>query len=158
MKRRRPNPQRVKIHFNYTVEDVATLFGVHKNTVREWVRKGLPLCDERRPALILGADLRQFLQARHTERKRRCQPGEMYCLRCRQPRRPALDLVEFTPVTASLGNLAAICPACEAVMNQRTSIRKLAPFCAALGIPLTQLTERIGDRDEPCVNSDFGKG
>lgn len=143
MTRRRPSPQRVKIHFNYTVEDVATMFGIHKNTVREWIRKGLPLCDARRPALILGADLRKFLQTKQTERKRRCLPGEMYCLRCRQPRRPALDLVEFKPVTACLGNLVAICPACDAVMNQRTSLKKLPPICAALGIPLTQLTERI---------------
>ena len=35
---RRFNPRRVKIHRNYTVEEVARLFGVHKNTVRDWLK------------------------------------------------------------------------------------------------------------------------
>jgi hypothetical protein len=33
--------------------EVASLFGVHKNTVREWVKRGLPTNDDRRPMLIL---------------------------------------------------------------------------------------------------------
>ena len=34
---RHPNPRLAKIHRNYTVEDVSSLFGIHRNTVREWV-------------------------------------------------------------------------------------------------------------------------
>ena len=37
MKRRHPNHRLVKIHRSYTVEEIATLFGVHKNTVSHWV-------------------------------------------------------------------------------------------------------------------------
>ena len=39
---RRLNPRRVKIHRCYTVEEVAKLFGAHKNTVRGWLKAGLP--------------------------------------------------------------------------------------------------------------------
>jgi hypothetical protein len=46
---RRPNPRLAKIHRSYTVEESATLFGVHRNTVREWVRRGLPTSDRKRP-------------------------------------------------------------------------------------------------------------
>jgi transposase len=38
---KRPNPNLAKIHRNYTVEEVANLFSVHKNTVRLWVKDGL---------------------------------------------------------------------------------------------------------------------
>jgi hypothetical protein len=31
---RRPNYRQVKIHRSHTVEEIACLFGIHKNTVR----------------------------------------------------------------------------------------------------------------------------
>ncbi|MEO7863683.1 MAG: helix-turn-helix domain-containing protein, partial [Nitrospirales bacterium] len=42
MRTRHPNPRLVKIHRNYTVEEIANLFGIRRNTVREWVKRGLP--------------------------------------------------------------------------------------------------------------------
>ena len=57
---RRPNQRLVKIHRSYTVEEIARL-NVHKNTIRGWIRGGLPTIDARRPTLITGSDLRRFL-------------------------------------------------------------------------------------------------
>ena len=65
---RHPNPRLAKIHRNYTVEDVASLFGVHRNTVRAWVKHGLPTNDGRRPTLILGSHLAVFLAAKRTKK------------------------------------------------------------------------------------------
>lgn len=125
MGKRHPNPRLVKIHRNYTVEEVARLLDVHKNTVREWVKKGLPTIDDKRPMLILGRDLSAFLQARRTKNKRPCQPGEIYCVRCRAPKAPAGNMVEYEPVTEKLGNLFAICPDCDSGINRRVSLVKL---------------------------------
>ena len=57
MRKRHPNPRLAKIHRSYTVDEVASLFGVHRNSVREWVKRGLPTSDGRRPMLILGVML-----------------------------------------------------------------------------------------------------
>jgi hypothetical protein len=38
---RHPNPRLAKIHHSYSVEDLARLFRVHKNTVRSWCKQGL---------------------------------------------------------------------------------------------------------------------
>ena len=89
MRKRHPNHRLVKIHRSYTVEEIAKLFGIHKNTVRGWVKSGLATSDDKRPMLILGHDLAAFLQARRVKNKRPCKPGEIYCVRCRAPKFPA---------------------------------------------------------------------
>ena len=103
MTKRHPNPRLAKIHRNYTVDEVASLFRNHRNTVREWVKRGLPTSDNKRPMLILGRDLSAFLQARRAKNKRPCQPGEIYCVRCRAPKAPAGDMADYQPVTGTLG-------------------------------------------------------
>ncbi len=54
MSKRHPNPRLVKIHRSYTVEETATVCGVHRNTVRQWIKTGLPTLDARRPVLMQG--------------------------------------------------------------------------------------------------------
>jgi excisionase family DNA binding protein len=156
MSKRHPNPRLAKIHRNYTVEEVAGVFGVHRNTVREWVKRGLPTSDDRRPMLILGADLVAFLRARRVKNKRTCEPGEMYCVRCRAPRAPAGDMAEYKPVTATLGNLIAICPDCDAWMNRRVSLAKLGPIQSQMDITMPLAERHIDESAEPSVNSDLG--
>ena len=142
-KRRHPNPRLAKIHRNYTVEEVAAVFGVHRNTVREWVKRGLPTCDDQRPMLILGADLVTFLRARRMKNKRTCRPGEIYCLRCRSPRAPAGDMADYQPLTATQGNLVGMCPTCEAMMYRRVSLAQLGQVRGKLDIALPQALRHI---------------
>ena len=125
MPKRHPNHRRVKIHRNYTAQDIAYLFGIHKNTVRSWVKEGLPTCDGKRPALIVGHDLVAFLKARRAKKKLPCQPGEIYCVRCRSPKAPAGNMADCLPVTQVIGNLEAICPDCGSMMYRRVSLAKL---------------------------------
>jgi excisionase family DNA binding protein len=139
MSRRHPNPRLAKIHRNYAVEEVAVLFGVGRNTVREWIKRGLPLTDDRRPMLILGSDLVAFLRARRGKNKRTCQPGEIYCVRCREPRAPAGDMAEYQPVTETQGNLVAICSGCEAMMYRRVNLSRLEQVCGKLDVAIRKL-------------------
>lgn len=155
MSKRHPNPRLAKIHRNYTVEEAARLFDVHRNTVREWIKRGLPICDSKKPMLILGRDLANFLQARRTKNKQTCQPGEMYCVRCRSPKTPAGDMADYVAVTESLGNLIAICPDCEAFMNRRVSLAKLGQIRGQLDITMPQALRHISEGNQPSVNSDL---
>src|SRR5207245_6300414 len=113
MRKRYANHRRVKIHRSYTVEEIARLCGNHKNTVRAWVKAGLPTCDLKRPTLILGRDLAAFLQDRRAKGKQPCRPGEIYCVRCRSPKTAAGNLVDYEPVSDKIGHLTASCPDCE---------------------------------------------
>lgn len=155
MRKRHPNPRLAKIHRNYTVEEVAALFGVHRNTVREWVKRGLPVSDDKRPMLILGRALVEFLQARRAKNKRPCQPGEIYCVRCRDPQPPAGDMAEYQPVNTTSGNLTGICPSCESMMYRRVNLAKLELIRGQLDITMPQAPPHIGKSAQPCVNSDL---
>jgi hypothetical protein len=157
MRQRQANYLRVKIHRNYKVEGIALLLGVHKNTVRAWIKGGLPICDPKRPILILGRELRIFLQHRRTSRKRPCRPGELYCLRCRAPKSPAGDMVDCESVTEKIANLTAICPDCECIMNRRVSLAKLASIQPKMGVTFPQVLRRLGESYQPSVNSDLDR-
>jgi hypothetical protein len=158
MRKRHPNHRLVKIHRSYTVEEAAQLFGTHKNTVRAWVKAGLPTCDSKRPILILGHDLAAFLQARRTRNKRPCQPGEIYCVRCRAAKRPAGDMAEYQPITASLGNLMGICPDCDGTIYRRANRAKLPSIGGNLDISFSEAEPRVSESNLPIVNSDFSQG
>jgi hypothetical protein len=122
VKPNRPNPRLAKIHRNYTVEEIAKLFGIHKNTVRRWIKDGLPLVDSQRPSLVLGRDLAAYLNNKRASGKQSCQAGQMYCLKCRAPRYPAGHMADYMPITEKLGNLIGICPDCNLLMNRRVSL------------------------------------
>lgn len=157
MGKRIKNYRLVKIHRNYTVEDISRLLVVHKNTVREWIKQGLPIIDEKRPKLILGRDLSGFLQSRRVKNKRPCKPNQMYCLPCHEPKVPAGNMVDYQPVTESLGNLYGICPDCDRGMNRRTSLAKLVQIREILDISFPEGLQRIVDSKQTTVNSDLGK-
>ena len=152
---KRLNPRRVKIHRSYTVEEVARVFNVHKNTVREWLKAGLPKIDGRRPILILGQQLASFLHARRERRRQRCGAGELYCFRCRAPMRASSRTAEYLPLTPGSGNLKATCADCGTRMYRRVSLRTLAVLAGDLRVTLSQAQQRIVEGLEPSVNCDL---
>jgi hypothetical protein len=151
----RPNPRLAKIHRSYTVEEIAKLYGVHRNTVRAWIGRGLPTIDQRRPVLVLGSHLADYLRERRTANKRPCGPGEIYCLRCREPRAPAGGVVRYHPLTPTQGNLLGVCGCCGAGLNRRVSVAKLPLVQAVLSVTPPQARERIDESPLPSLNSDF---
>ena len=73
---------------SYTIDEVARTLEVHRNTVRHWIKAGLPVIDGKRPVLMLGADLVEFLLQRRDARRQPCRAGQMFCLKCRKPQEP----------------------------------------------------------------------
>lgn len=158
MRKGRPNYRLVKIHRNYSVEQVAGLFHVHKNTVRMWKKTGLNPIDLRRPALFHGAELAEFIRQRRQSRKRPCAPGEMFCVRCRAPRKPAGNIADYIPLTVTYGNLEGICAECNTMMYRRASLARLTQFRGELEITFTEPGRRVTELDVPTVDSDLEGG
>ena len=152
---RRANPHHIKVNFSYTVEEIAVRLGVHKNTVRHWQSKGLAPVDDRRPALFHGASVRAFLIGQRNGRKRPCAPGTMYCLRCREPREPALGMVDYVELQPGSGNLRALCARCGAIMYRRARKDALAAIMPGVDVQFVQAPQRLTGSSEPSLNCDF---
>ncbi len=151
------NPNLAKIHRNYTVEEVANLFSVHKNTVRCWIKSGLATNDDKRPVLILGSELKIYLQAKRQSNKRKCKPFEIYCMRCRTPKIPAENMVDFETNNLTSGCLIGLCPECGCIINKFFSIAKLDQIKDKLDITLPKALKHINESINPPLNSDFKK-
>jgi hypothetical protein len=151
---RHPNPRLAKFHRNYSIEDIARLFGLHKNTVRNWLKQGLVAIDEGRPMLILGRELSRFLQERRQKAKQSCGPGRIYCIACRAPKVPAGKMAECIPTGPRAGNLRGICPDCDRLIYRRVNLAKIDAVRGELEITFTQLHSRIEGSPTPSVNCD----
>ena len=154
MPARRVNPNTVKLNYSYSVRELAKCCDVHPHTVRNWQRDGLEPNDKARPVLFHGEAVRAFLSRRKASRKRPCPPGTLYCLKCRQPRRPALGMVEYRPLKPASGDLCAMCETCEAIMHRRVRKADLGRVMPNLAIQIAHGQQRLAGRAAPSLNCD----
>jgi hypothetical protein len=157
MAARRVNPGMVKMHRSYSAGELAARLGVHKNTVRFWQREGLAPIDEGRPVLFHGAAVRDFLKRRNAGRKRPCPPGTLYCFRCREPRQPALGMVDFVETQPGTGNLRALCGTCETIMHRRARREKLRTVLPGIAVQIVQDPRHLSGSRAPSLNCDIGQ-
>jgi hypothetical protein len=153
MSRTRINPRLAKVNYCYTVEEIARLLSVHKNTVRTWLKTGLPSIGPQRPILVLGKELRGFLEKRKRRFKAPCAPGTMYCLKCKAPRPPALEMVEYQRLTDASGNLTALCAQCGTTMYRRCGFTAVHLVMPGLQVALVEGARRISQSSIPSSNS-----
>ncbi len=126
--------RRLKIGRTYTVAEIAQTLGVSRNTVRNWHGRGMQPIDDGRPTLFCGDAVQEFLRAARAKRKQKCPPGHFYCLRCRAPRAPALQMADYVPRTDTKGNLRAICPECGGLIHRAVSLAKLEAVCGGVDV------------------------
>jgi hypothetical protein len=148
------NHRLVKLHRSYSVEEAAHCLGAHKHSLRRWIKDGLPTVGGKGPILILGAELRAFLEARRSAAKRPSPPGHLYCFKCREPRLPAAKLAEYAPVTAASGDLQALCSDCLTIMHRRIKAADLASVWAHLEVTHLQPPPHLSGLTRPYLNGD----
>ncbi|MCW5716921.1 MAG: helix-turn-helix domain-containing protein [Bauldia sp.] len=119
----------------YSVGQITLLLRVHPNTVRGWIRDGLPVIDGEYPTLIHGSALVSFLRDLKARQKRACGPGEFYCFGCHAPQAPATGSVKFVPRNAKQLMITATCPVCGTLLNRAGAVQRLHEYEAIFGTP-----------------------
>src|SRR5579871_4202846 len=131
MANRRHSARRIKRRWIYNVRETAKATGATPGTVRNWQNHhGLQPLRDCWPPIFRGIDIIEFFALRLASRKQRCGPGRIYCLRCKEPKIPAMGRAEYRPDTARRGALVGRCPDCGKPIFRRSSP---ATFRAAAG-------------------------
>lgn len=82
------NSQIISRHLSYTIPEIVEELSLNKKTIFRWIDEGLATVPgQKKPILILGSELKAFINARNSKKKVRLKRHEFYCFRCKAPRR-----------------------------------------------------------------------
>ena len=103
----------IRIHQSYKVGEVVELLGASEQTVRRWILKGLPVLNSMRPMLILGFELKSYLEGLQAKPKCEASMGAIMCMSCRKRQMPLGLMADCIATTDNNGLLVALCSECE---------------------------------------------
>jgi hypothetical protein len=162
-KKRKHNPNLVRLRRSYTFAEIAEVYAVHRRTVHAWRKQGLNVIDDKsKPFLIIGADVRSFLKERRRRRKHPLKPGEFFCPRCGIPRKSLQNRISVEITNKRLGRyrqaiIRGICEVCRCRLFRFSSDRKVQELTKT-GLNIAEhKTSLIGSGDS-FVNSDIQRG
>lgn len=156
IRKRTYNTRRIKRNYPYYLQEIAELFDIHKNSVRNWVKSGLPLVDDKRPHMVHGAELIAFLDERQSNRKRQCQPHEFYCFKCRLPRPLWERLADITIASETRLQLSGLCCTCNTQVFKAGSVAKIPEYARTFDLQTVQ-GRHIIERSHPSLMCHFEK-
>jgi hypothetical protein len=103
------NPRLIKGQHSYSVEEIASLFGINKKTCFRWLQEGLePIEQNTKPLLIWGNDLRTFLIRKKKEKKVTLGSKEFYCMKCKCAVRATVGTEKELPTGKKIGRNARV--------------------------------------------------
>jgi hypothetical protein len=148
------NPQRC-----YSVSEIAKKQMRHKRTVQSWIANGLPVLDKnRRPYLVLGADLMEFLKMKQQSRKLELKEHEIYCVKCRAARNGRPESLELLSTGKALGPnakqliLRGVCEECGTVIQRFTSDRIILNYTGS-NMKFRELQTRLEWNNNSSLNN-----
>lgn len=107
------SPRKARQNWVYEFAEVVDLYQVHPNTVRNWIKQGLPHIRNGKKRLFRGEDLNTFHGKGRERRKFSCRPGELFCVRCKQRHSLVGRRVSFHWTSPIAGLLDWECPDCR---------------------------------------------
>ena len=94
---------------SYTIKEISGLLGVNEKTCLRWIEIGLQtIPDSKKPILIYGEDLKEFLRIKSSKRKVKLNRSQYYCLSCKAARYAKRGSTEILK-----GRKIALCRVCN---------------------------------------------
>lgn len=141
---RRKSWRAIKRHRSYNVYEASRTLGRSKGTIRRWIKDGLPALEDERPMLIMGQDLIDFLK-QNSKPAQKCAPHECYCFKCKAPRAPAFDALEYWPSGPNNGQLRALCAVCTTIMHKAASQAVLRRIGSQYAVAVQRADARLNN-------------
>ena len=120
----------------YTFKLAARIVGVSLATFRKWPKEGLKVITDKRPFLVRGADLIDFLNRRMAANRHIMTKDQIFCMRCKAPRTPLSGTLAFTPHGKLTGRISARCSECRGKIGRFCSTSEMEERGETLGIAI----------------------
>ncbi len=121
----------------YSIENASLKLGCCEESVARWESEGLSIHRDGLPHFVIGDELKSFLREKEQNAKRPCQPGEIFCFKCRVPRRPVTESVKHEIHIGKRPRLSGDCAVCGTRMYRAASAKSALNFMTALLTPQT---------------------
>lgn len=131
---KRANPMAVKAALSYEIGEAAQALGKSPATIRSWCKDGLEVMSTRKPYLISGAAIQEYLRAKYQASKRPLCPHQLYCPACRKGRKPVGMAVVSISMTTKTALLKGACDHCESISTRMISKAKASIFAQTFTI------------------------
>lgn len=125
---KRANPMAVKAALTYEIGEAARTLGKSPATIRNWIKDGLPVMAQRKPYLISGAAIRDYLRAKYANAKSPLAFDELLCMGCGKGRKPLDMEVECVPNNSNTFRIIGVCDQCGATAARIIAKRKAPDF------------------------------
>lgn len=162
-KKRKHNPNRVRLRRAYTFAEIAEVYGLHRRTVQTWRKQGLKVIDETsKPYLLIGAEVRRFLREKNRRRKHPLKPGEFFCPRCGIPRKSLQNRISVEITDKRLGRyrqaiIRGVCEVCRCRLFRFSSDKKVQEL-KKTGLTIAEHETTLIGSGDSFVNADIGRG
>jgi hypothetical protein len=138
---RRLSSHYVKTHRQYTYEEAGRAVGRSSQTVSGWRKEGLIVMDSQTPHLIVGANLKAFLDKRNNKAVLTLALDQFRCMRCGEATRAYGGMADYQPYTPERGALTTLCEVCEGACCKFVSKRQLDDLAGILTIALPNASD-----------------
>ena len=125
------NTRIIKPKYAYQLKQISNLYGISIRTVRNWIKEGLQIVESIYPYLVIGSELKRFLDKKQQDRKTKLSINEFFCAKCRQARKPLSNVVSLKYSGKTVGRgikdftIQGSCEVCGTKLNRFSNENKL---------------------------------
>ncbi len=133
------NPQIIHGHLSYTIQELVEVFGINKKTCLRWIDEGLPTVPgQKKPILILGSELKKFLNQKNSKKKVELRRHEFYCFKCKVPRR-----AKRGTITKSGDTKKGECSVCNTKMTRKIKLYQKDYHISSTPVQMSTLFDNL---------------
>ena len=119
------NIRLIKHRESYSLKQISETLKVHQRTVQEWRHEGLTTISTEKPFLVMGYDLKEFLNRKLQSKKIKLEANQFYCTKCRNAVITINNKVHLASLNKTIGNqgfnglmIKGICQKCGTKLNK----------------------------------------
>ena len=129
----RINRQKISGSMSYTIKEMSDCLNVSQKTCSRWITNGLSTVPgSKKPILILGSEIKDFLRKKDSKKKIKLKRNEFYCFKCKAARNAKRGSIKKLRKQKT-----AVCRVCNGKMSRTIQLSKKDYMISSLPIQMS---------------------